>query len=73
MFVPKKFFILNFMRIFTDDQGTFCLVYAFYFNSCYNSNVLAQFGVSYFNSLNIVTKMSEGISSSETIRFLTLR
>jgi len=45
-FVPKKLCISKFMHIFTDDQGTFCLVFAFYFTSCYISNVLPQFGVS---------------------------
>jgi len=29
MFVPKKLRILKFMHNFTDDQGTFCLVFAF--------------------------------------------
>jgi len=40
------------------------------FTSCYNSNVLGlpQFAVSCFNTLNIVTKISEGIASRETIR-----
>jgi len=27
MFVPKKFCILKLMHIFTDGQGTFCLVF----------------------------------------------
>jgi len=56
------------MHIFIDDQGSFCVVFALYFTSCYNLNVLPQFAVSKFNSLNIVTKISEGIALHETIR-----
>jgi len=53
------------MHIFTDDQGTFYLLFSFYFASCYNSNVL-QFECS------IVANISEGVVSRETISFLTL-
>jgi len=63
------------MRIYTDDQGTFWLVFVFYFTSCYNSRIhyrnlecrKKQFECS------IVTKISEGIASRETTSFLTLR
>jgi len=39
IFVPKKL-TLKFMHIYADDQGTFWLVFAFYFTSyCYNSRM----------------------------------
>jgi len=30
------------MHISAEDQGTFCLVFAFSFTSCYNTNVAVQ-------------------------------
>jgi len=30
------------MNIYTDDQGTFWLVFAFYFTSCYNSRIYCR-------------------------------
>jgi len=33
------------MHINTDDQGTFWLVFAFYFSSCYNSRIYCRSGV----------------------------
>jgi len=42
------FFTKKFRQIyseFADDQGTFCLVFAFIFTSWYNSYVLRQFGM----------------------------
>jgi len=63
------------MHICTDDHGTFWLVFAFYFTCCYNSKL-------YYRNLecrikqfecSIVTKISEGLASCQTIRFLTLR
>jgi len=58
------------MHIYTDDQGTFWLVFAFYFTSCYNSRM-------YYRNLecrnktvfecSIVTKISK-LSDSEGIR-----
>ena len=38
IFVPKNL-SLNFMHIYTDDQGTFWLVFVFYFTNCYNSRM----------------------------------
>jgi len=38
IFVPKNL-SLKFMHIYTDDQRTFWLVFAFYFTSCYNSRM----------------------------------
>jgi len=35
LFVPKHL-SLKFMHIYADDQGTFWLVFALYFTSCYN-------------------------------------
>jgi len=37
-FVPKNL-SLKFMRIYTDDQGIYWWVFAFYFISCYNSRI----------------------------------
>jgi len=39
IFVPKKFCHLKFMHICTEDQGSFWLVFAFYFSSYYNSRM----------------------------------
>jgi len=41
------------MLIFADDQGAFCLVFGFYFTGCYNSDILPQFRMSQYNSLNV--------------------
>jgi len=41
------------MQVFADDQGTFCIVFAFSFTSYYKSNVLPQFGMSQYDSLNV--------------------
>jgi len=70
---PKKFRHLIFMQIFVADQGNFCLVFAFSFISCYNSNVWPQFGMSQYNRLNVqswLRNFKVGKASSERIRFL---
>jgi len=53
VFVPKKFCQRNSCRFFAHDQGTFCLVFAFYFTSCYNLDVLPQSGMPQQNGLNV--------------------
>jgi len=35
----RKILSLKLMHIYTDDHGTFWLVSAFYFTSCYNSRM----------------------------------
>jgi len=52
-FCAEKIMLLKFMQILVDDQGTFCLVCAFYFTSCYNSNELPQSGMSQYNGLKV--------------------
>jgi len=63
------------MHIYTDDQGTFWLVFAFYFTSCYYSRM-------YYRNLDCRNKTVwmfnrdqnfRGNSFTRTIRFLTLR
>jgi len=49
VFVPKNL-SLKFMHIHTDDQGTFWLVFVFYFTSCYNSRM-------YYRSLECRNKI----------------
>jgi len=41
------------MQVCADDQGTLCIVFAFSFTSYYESNVLPQFGMSQYDSLNV--------------------
>ena len=65
----------KFMQIFADDQVTFCIIVAFSFTSCCNSNVLPQFGILQYNSLNAQwwLKFQGGVELRETIWFLALR
>jgi len=49
IFVAKNLSI-KFMHIYTDYQGTFWLVFAFYFTSCYNSRM-------YYRSLECRNKI----------------
>jgi len=53
------------------DERTFCVVFAFSFTSSCNSNVLPQFGMSQYNSLNVNRdrNFEVGIASRETIKF----
>jgi len=44
---------LKFMQIFADDQGTFCLVLAFSFTSCNNSNAVPQFAMPKYSRLTV--------------------
>jgi len=41
------------MRIFSDDQETSFLAFAFSFTTCYSSNVFPQFGMSQYKRLNV--------------------
>jgi len=52
-FCAHKIMSLKFMQSFADNQITFCLIFAFSFISCYNSNLLSQFRVSQYNSLKV--------------------
>jgi len=59
IFAPKKF-LIKIHADFCRWQGTFCLVFAFSFTSCYNSNALPQFGVlQYKFDCSIVTETSK--------------
>jgi len=48
-YCDRKTLSLEFMQIFADDQGTFCLVFAFYFTSCkLQFECLPYFGMSQY-------------------------
>jgi len=60
--------------MFADDLGTFCIVFKFFFTSCYNSNVLPQFRTSNATAriFNRDRNFEVGAASRETIGILTL-
>ena len=54
IFVPR-ILSLKFMHIYTDDQGIFWLVFAFYFTSCYNSIMYYRnFREMYYRNRNVL-------------------
>jgi len=70
IFVPKNCDIKT-QPHFSDDQGTFSLVFVFTFTSCYNSNVLyyrnLECGSTTIWMLNPARNFKVGIASRETI------